>query len=160
MDFDKGIININCTVSNIYEEGLPKTKNSYRVIPLPLKMIEELKKYKQQQKKKLLQSGMAAEQLNFEKRYIFRNLNNRPLRYSSVKNYFKGAREHLKIVNLTPHVFRHTYASILISEGVDVTTVASLMGDTIGTIQKIYVHAINEKREEAGIYVEKMIISG
>lgn len=159
LDFDKGVIDINCTVSNSYGEGPPKTKNSYRVIPLPPKMIEELKKYKQQQKKKLLQSGMAAEQLNFEKRYIFRNLSNRPLRYSSVKNYFKGAREHLKIVHLTPHVFRHTYASILISEGVDMATVASLMGDTIGTIQKIYVHAINEKREEAILYVEKMLIS-
>lgn len=160
LDLNAGIININCTVSYRYGEGTPKTKSSYRIIPLPIKMIEQLKHYKLQQKKNLLQLGMSTkftDGVQFEKRYIFRNLKDQALSYDSIKWFFQTLRKKLEIEKISPHVFRHTYASVLIGEGVDIATVASLMGDSIDTIQKIYVHAINDKRNEAVIRLESVM---
>lgn len=152
IDFVEGTVDINCTMTTDYGEGTPKTKNSYRLIPLPSKILTQLKKYKLQQKEGLLQGGLAAEFISgkqFELRYVFRNSRGMPLRYSAVKFFFRTMRKKLEIEKLSPHVFRHTYASVLISEGVDIATVASLMGDSVGTIQTTYIHAINDKREEA-----------
>ena len=47
------------------------------------------------------------------------------------------------------HDLRHTYATRLLAEGIDIKTVASLLGDTITTVELIYVHYTDEMREKA-----------
>lgn len=51
---------------------------------------------------------------------------------------------------LNPHCFRHTCASILISEGVDVVTVSKMLGHaTPTTTMEFYAHAIEESKRKA-----------
>ena len=54
---------------------------------------------------------------------------------------------HLKKFNVSMHSFRHTRATILLTSGVDPTVVASVMGDTLEVIMKIYLQ-INKDHEK------------
>jgi site-specific recombinase XerD len=47
--------------------------------------------------------------------------------------------------DLHPHSLRHSFVSLLISSGLDVVTVASLAGDTVDIITRIYAHALKER---------------
>ena len=47
------------------------------------------------------------------------------------------------------HDFRHTYATRLLSSGMDIKTVASLLGDTVATVERMYIHYTYEIRAKA-----------
>lgn len=49
----------------------------------------------------------------------------------------------------TMHDFRHTYATRLLSSGMDIKTVASLLGDTVATVERVYIHYTDEIRAKA-----------
>ena len=46
-------------------------------------------------------------------------------------------------------MFRHTYATTLLGNNVDIQTVASLLGDNINTVIKTYIHYSDEMRKNA-----------
>lgn len=50
---------------------------------------------------------------------------------------------------LTPHKFRHTFASLLIANNVDVKTVADLLGHTKLDTTNIYLHSYDDNRKQA-----------
>ena len=64
--------------------------------------------------------------------------------YHSIKRVFEYTKGDISI-----HDFRHTYATTLLSNGFDVKTVAALLGDTVETVLKAYVHYTDEMREHA-----------
>lgn len=158
VDLEEGTVTINCT-RDAYGERSPKTKRSYRVIPLTSHVCEVLKKYQSRQKEELLKKGIRIAEDKFQKRYVFRNFKGDTLSYSSIDLYFRKMSIRLGVEKISPHMFRHTYASLLIAEGVDIATVASLLGDTIGTVQKTYVHSIEEKRKTAVNVIGKIMKS-
>ena len=49
----------------------------------------------------------------------------------------------------SPHDFRHTYATKLLSNGVDIKTVSALLGDTVNTVIKTYVHYTESMNQQA-----------
>lgn len=54
------------------------------------------------------------------------------------------------IDNLTPHMFRHTYATILYNAGVDVKSAQLFLGHAdIGMTLRIYTHLSKQKQQEA-----------
>lgn len=122
-------------------------------------VCEVLKKYQSRQKEELLKKGIRIAEDKFQKRYVFRNFKGDTLSYSSIDLYFRKMSIRLGVEKISPHMFRHTYASLLIAEGVDIATVASLLGDTIGTVQKTYVHSIEEKRKTAVNVIGKIMKS-
>lgn len=50
---------------------------------------------------------------------------------------------------LHAHSLRHSFVSLLISNGLDVVNVAALAGDTIEIISKHYAHSFAERRAAA-----------
>jgi integrase/recombinase XerD len=50
--------------------------------------------------------------------------------------------------NITPHVFRHSFASLLLEEGVDIKFIQDFMGHSSISTTQIYLHTSNEKRRE------------
>lgn len=50
---------------------------------------------------------------------------------------------------LTPHKFRHTFASLLVSNNVDVKTVADLLGHSDLDTTNVYLHSYEDRRTEA-----------
>lgn len=55
------------------------------------------------------------------------------------------------------HSLRHTYATRLLANGADIKTVASLLGDTVGTVINNYVHETDEMRRNASILIEQIM---
>ena len=47
------------------------------------------------------------------------------------------------------HYLRHTYATKLLSNGVDIKTVSALLGDSLQTVLKTYVHYSDDMRNKA-----------
>ncbi len=50
-----------------------------------------------------------------------------------------------------PHDFRHTYVTNLLTREVDLRTIASLLEDTIATVEKMYIQYSEEMRKNAVI---------
>ena len=122
----------NIIGNNTSETGFKKTKteNSNRTIPIPDRLLKILLDYK---------------------KYL--NLDILPNRiFSNYTTCNSGTlNSHMRKVgyDITFHTLRHSYATTLLSEGLDIKTVASLLGDTISTVSKTYVHYSEEMRLKA-----------
>lgn len=58
--------------------------------------------------------------------------------------------------NITMHSLRHTYATRLLAEGIDVQTVAALLGDNVQTVINTYIHYSDSMRAAAAKNIEKI----
>lgn len=123
VDLKKGELNINkqwkLLKDGTYGFGTVKSQN--RIVPIPKSVIGPLKKY-----------------LSSNVKSIGRRI------FPEARTNSTSARLSLKMKQLgfdnSVHDLRHTYATTLISNGVDFKTVAELMGDTVETVIKTYSH--------------------
>lgn len=116
VDYCNGLVSINATMLNGGEEGPPKTANSRRTIPIRPSVVES---FKRQEKR----SRMACD-------YVFPN----PLtgnRYNMPIVFWRRFKNLLKLSLLkdrSPNQLRHTFATLHIAAGENVTWVAEMMG--------------------------------
>lgn len=54
----------------------------------------------------------------------------------------------------SPHDFRHTFATTMLAKGVDVRTVAALLGDTVLTVEATYLHYTQDMRHAASKVID------
>ncbi len=80
-----------------------------------------------------------------EKKLIQSNTGNK-INASSVQKILKDILKKASLKkNITPHVFRHTFATHLLNEGCDILTVKELLGHSSLDTTQIYTHVSNEK---------------
>ena len=82
--------------------------------------------------------------------YLFRQPNGKPMNPCTFTYRFKLILKANNLpLDLNVHSLRHTNASLLISQGVDVRTVASLLGHAqASTTLDIYAHAFDKKQTQ------------
>ena len=72
-----------------------------------------------------------------------------PLQTQSVRTMVK---QHVKDANITknvtPHTFRHTFATLLLEEDVDIKYIQNLLGHSSISITQIYTHVNTEKQRQ------------
>lgn len=101
-------------------------------------ILEVLKKYYDENEQSIKKSG-----------FFF--VNNRESRYTEqsirlmLKKYTKQAGIER---NITPHMFRHSFATYLIEEGVDVSCVQQILGHSSIKTTQIYIHIAAKKQAE------------
>lgn len=101
-------------------------------------VLEVLKKYYTENESEIKKSG-----------FFF--VNNRGSRYTEqsirfmLKKYTKQAGIER---NITPHMFRHSFATYLIEEGVDVSCVQQILGHSSIKTTQIYIHIAAKKQAE------------
>lgn len=127
------------------QSGRPKSKNSYRTLKIPQNLYDILVEY---------DHWFKATMGNFNFKihpdsYYFITSRGQRISPDYINSTFRDLRRKYKLPNLTGHVLRHTYASILISENVAPSTVAKLLGDTVETVVKVYVHPIDAHENKA-----------
>jgi integrase len=110
-----------------------KTDNSYRTVHCPQILMEILSEYK------------INCVINTSRRLFYRT---NPSSTKLTRVYNKHG------YDITFHDLRHTYATILISENVDIKTIAALLGDTLETVMEIYVHYNESMRQSAKSKIE------
>lgn len=101
-------------------------------------VLELLSTYYKENKKAIMESG-----------YFF--VNSRGGRYTEqsirimIKKYTSQAGINR---NITPHMFRHSFATFLIEEGVDISCVQQILGHSTIKTTQIYVHVAAKKQAE------------
>jgi integrase/recombinase XerD len=50
--------------------------------------------------------------------------------------------------NITPHVFRHTFATLLLEEGVDIKYIQDFLGHSSISTTQIYLHTTNRQKRK------------
>ncbi len=109
----------------------PKTLNSFRNISLPNVIIDVLKK-------ETNKNGL-----------LFKDEKGNPLKGKNVSTKWTKILKDCNITHKKFHAIRHTYASMLLKNGVDIETVAELMGHSAISITQIYLHSTNTQKQES-----------
>lgn len=115
---------------NEFGFGKVKTINSEREVPIPEVVIKELMKYKKEYP------------VNFDNR-IFKNKAIMGTSMDLMSSYRKAG------YNISIHELRHTYATLLIANGVDFKTAAKLLGHDIKQTMDTYSHVTDDMLENA-----------
>ena len=149
--------------------GTPKTQSSYREIFLPAAVMDLLKELKRQQRRDIMKLGTAWKgSRNTEENYCFTQATGEMIGIHTpntelrriLRAYNKACKDETKrLPEITLHELRHTSASLLIAQGLDIQTVAARLGhaDSVTTL-KIYSHAFTERDRDASTALETVLL--
>lgn len=101
-------------------------------------ILDILKKYYAQNAKAIKKSGFFFVN-NRENRYTEQSIRLMLKKYSKLAGIER---------NITPHMFRHSFATYLIEEGVDVSCVQQILGHSSIKTTQIYIHIAAKKQAE------------
>ena len=113
----------------------PKCKASRRSVPVPAELLKVLKNF------------MSV----YPTEYFIGSNKFTPMEPRNLRvHYYKLLEEAGVSQKLNPHALRHTYATTLITSGVDIRTTAALLGhNDASTTLDVYSHATAESKEKA-----------
>ena len=158
VDFVRREVLINQSMIYLPETGIQsgptKTDNSRRVA-LPDETIDLLRKLWAEQAKNRLRLGDLWEDSNL----VFPRWNGKPMNPGNVNLELTAFCDRHGLPHINPHLFRHSAASVLLSNGVDVLTVAGMLGHSdVSTTLDTYAHAIDEARHKTADCISETIL--
>lgn len=109
----------------------PKTLTSFRTIPIPDMIINVIKNS------------------DNKKGLLFHDVDGNPLKGKNVTTQWSKILKACNIPHKKFHAIRHTYGSMLLKNGVDIETVAELMGHSAVSITQIYLHSTGNQKQDA-----------
>lgn len=139
IDMSAGTISHNHKTVTI--ESSPKTQSSVREIPISRQLLDLLKTLKQKSKNE----------------YVIASHNNKQVRSRAYQKSFENLLKKLHIKHYGFHSLRHTFATRLLENGVDIKTISELLGHSSPTITlNRYVHTnLQNKRKAMEILTSK-----
>jgi len=167
IDFDNNTVSI--TKSTAYTNGqiitkAPKNKSSIRTVSIPGTIIDLLKKYRKEQQELKLSLGDQWQGNN----YIFIQWNGKQMHpttpYHTFKDIIKKYNATVKdpakkLPDIPLHGLRHTSATLLIAENIDIKTVSARLGHAqTSTTLNIYAHSIKKRDELAADILDILLI--
>ena len=166
VDFDAGIISIRRT-SQYGGKGLgtytddTKTEQSKRSIRITPAVLALLKEYKAEQAARRLRLGDMWDPDWTKHPRLFTNQDGRPMSPSTPLNRLKRLLDRLGLRQVSLHSLRHTSATLLIQQGVNVRTVSSRLGHSqTSTTMNIYAHQLQSADAAAAEALEIAIEKG
>ena len=141
IDFKNNTITIDIQWKNLPNNsvgfGELKSANSYRTVPMPPLVRKLLLQWKSNS---------------------ITDIHNRAIIYKNVTGLTSLLKNYIKKIgyDLSIHELRHTYATALISNGVDFKTVAKLMGHDIEQTMKTYSHVTDDMLNNATKLLSKI----
>ena len=141
------IVLLECTPQESITKD-PKTSSGDRMVYLSKEMCQLLKAWRKECEWDRQQT---ANETVSEDDYLFRQPNGKPMNPCTFTYRFKLILKANNLpLDLNVHSLRHTNASLLIAQGVDVRTVASLLGHAqASTTLDIYAHAFDKNKRKA-----------
>jgi integrase len=154
IDLDAGIIEVSQALSYTKDHGYeikePKTRSSRRKISNPSPLVQELREYKTFCNKQRLKAADLWD--DGDRFFVFTGLNGKPLHPSSVKTWWRRFFErHPSIKRIRFHDLRHTSATIMLSEGVNLKAISKRLGHSkLSVTESTYLHVLHEVDKQAG----------
>lgn len=138
-DIDSDYIHVTKTYDMI--DGIltpPKTLTSTRDVYIQPELRSLLKEYNLWSKSNQIQSGVRT-------KHLFYHASGEYVSYDSYNKYLRETSEAVLGRRITPHTLRHTHASMLMANGVDIDTISRRLGHENSTItREIYLHVMKK----------------
>lgn len=138
IDFEKGQLSVNKTLQKVDRKMVVmpcKSRSSVRDISMPASVMILLKKYK------------SSHPNNF---YVFSNVD-----YDGVTAWFRSWQREKGIERIKFHDLRHTHASLLLYQGIDIKTISERLGHSnIGITMNTYTHVMKELDTRASLAID------
>ena len=156
VDLDKKVVQVREALEETKTHGVrskpPKTKAGRRDITLPQIAIEALRDHR----KRLLEMRMKLGTGKLPSdAMLFANLEGLPLRPSAVSSDWGELAERIGMPEITFHALRHTHASQLIAEGVDIVTISKRLGHARPSVTlAIYAHMFKTDDSKAAAAID------
>lgn len=158
----------------VYEDTT-KTVTSDRIIKLPNETMSLLEEYKQHWEEYriicgsswnsfvLIKDGKGKEHTQKADFLFVREYGNKagyPMHPDSITDWLKKFSDKNGLPHINPHAFRHTLASVLCLNGVDMTTISKWLGHkSVSTTMNIYEHILDKGREQVVNCVSDIILN-
>lgn len=159
INFKDNLIDINKSSLYVSGKGIfddeTKNESSNRVIKIPQSVMNTLRQLQieQFQKRQILSS-----EVWHDCDKVFRADNGTPLHPDTLSSWFKRFIRRHKLPDCHIHTLRHTNASLLIAQGINVRTVSNRLGHAqTSTTENIYSHAIKSADERAADALEELL---
>lgn len=138
-DIDSDYIRVTKTYDMI--DGIittPKTITSTRDVYMQPELRSLLREYNLWSKSNQIQSGVRT-------KHLFYHASGGYASYDSYNKYLRETSEAVLGRRITPHTLRHTHASMLMANGVDIDTISRRLGHENSTItREIYLHVMKK----------------
>ena len=159
VDFKNGIISINRSSQYLSDMGVftktPKTESSIREIAVPefiISLLEEYKLWYEEQK------SIYGELWTNSNR-LFVQADGKPMHPSSISKWFVRYVSTIGLPVINFHGLRHTNASLLVAQNVDIAVVSARLGHAqISTTLDFYVHPLLSHNRKAGYALENLLL--
>ena len=158
IDFDNQIISIERSSLYLADRGIfeddTKNTSSNRVIKVPLSAIKALRSLKAWQARQRLSMGDVWQ----DSGRVFTTAEGLPMHPDTLTSWFHDFIAGTDLPQIHLHSLRHTNATLNISNGVSVTTVAAQLGHAnASTTTKIYAHAIKSAQAAAAEMMDDLL---
>ena len=159
INFNDGIVSVNRSSQYLADKGVftkaPKTESSIRDVAIPEFVISLLKKYKLWYEE---QKSLYGELWTNSNR-LFVQADGKPMHPSTISKWFVRYVGQIGLPVINFHGLRHTNATLLIAQNIDVAVVAARLGHAqITTTYNFYVHPIISHNRKAGYALENLLL--
>ena len=159
VDFRNGIISINRSSQYLSDMGVftkvPKTESSIREIAIPefiISLLEEYKLWYEEQKSLYGELWTNSDRL-------FVQADGKPMHPSTISKWFVKYVGQIGLPVINFHGLRHTNASLLVAQNVDIAVVSARLGHAqISTTLDFYVHPLLSHNRKAGYALENLLL--
>lgn len=129
----------------------PKTAAGVRTVPISEKIIDALKEYRKVIKSTMVCPSVSGSMMSERASKCAWMSYIHYLNIQAGGRVASRSRAKLSVIdNITPHMFRHKYATLLYKAGVDVKSAQRFLGHAdINMTLKIYTHLSQQKEQEA-----------
>ena len=160
IDFRNGIVSINRSSQYLADTGIftkvPKTESSIREVAIPDFVISLLEEYKLWYEEQKTLYG----ELWINSNRLFVQADGKPMHPSTISKWFVKFIGQIGLPVINFHGLRHTNATLLIAQNIDVAVVAARLGHAqITTTFNFYVHPIIAHNKKAGFALENLLLS-
>ena len=159
VDFRNGIISINRSSQYLSDMGVftkvPKIESSIREIAIPefiISLLEEYKLWYEEQKSLYGELWTNSDRL-------FVQADGKPMHPSTISKWFVKYVGQIGLPVINFHGLRHTNASLLVAQNVDIAVVSARLGHAqISTTLDFYVHPLFSHNRKAGYALENLLL--
>jgi len=155
LDLDRGVIRVREALERTLAHGVrfksPKTKAGRRDITLPALALKTLRDHRRERLEMRMRLGLG--KLGPDD-LLFANADGKPVRPDAISNAWSEFADRIGMPEITFHALRHTHASQLIAEGVDIVTISKRLGHATANVTLgVYAHlfAMDDSKAAAAI---------